>query len=45
MLTKFRSENLKGRQHSKDLSEYPRINIKMTLKEIKWEVVEWFHLA
>jgi hypothetical protein len=38
MHTVFRLENLKGRDHLED-------NIKLDLREIRWEGVEWMHLA
>jgi len=44
MLTKFWSENPKGRGRSEDLGVDWRI-IRMDLKEIWWKSVEWIHLV
>jgi hypothetical protein len=44
MYTKFWSENLKGRDHAEDLGVDGRINIRMDLREIGWEGVDWMHL-
>jgi len=45
MYTKFWSENLKGRDHSKGLGVDGRINTIMDLREIGWESVHWIRLA
>jgi hypothetical protein len=37
----FGPENLKGRDHSEDLED----NIRMDVREIAWEGVDWMHLA
>jgi hypothetical protein len=42
MFTKFWTENLKERDDSEDLWED---NIRMDLTEIRWEGVNWIHLA
>jgi hypothetical protein len=41
MHKEFRSENLKGRDHSEDLG----VDAMTDLREIGWECVEWMHLA
>jgi hypothetical protein len=43
MHTKFRLENLKGRDHSEALGVDEKL--KMALREIELEVVDWIHLA
>jgi hypothetical protein len=43
MHTKFGSENLKGRDHSKDRNRR-KDNIRIDLMEIGWEGVEWMYL-
>jgi hypothetical protein len=45
MYTRFQSETLKGKDHLGDLGIDVRINIKVDLKEIWWEDVDWIHLA
>jgi hypothetical protein len=37
-------ENVKGRDHSEDLGIVGG-NIRMDLREIRWESVDWMHLA
>jgi len=44
MHTEFWSENLKGRNNSEDLGEDGK-NIRMDLREIGCEIVDWIHLA
>jgi hypothetical protein len=44
MHKKFCSENLKGRNYSEDRHRWED-NIKTDLREIRWEAVEWIHLA
>jgi len=44
MHTRFWSENLKERDHSEDLGRRWEDNVKMHLREIIWEVVDWIHL-
>jgi hypothetical protein len=43
--TIFWSENLKGRNHSEDLVVDGEINIRMDLREIGWQDVDWMHLG
>jgi hypothetical protein len=38
-------ENLKGRDHSEDLSLDGNVIFRMDLREIVWEVVDWMHLT
>jgi hypothetical protein len=38
-------ENLKGSGHSEGLRRGWEDNIKMDLREIGWEVVDWIHLV
>jgi len=45
MHTKFWSENLKERDHVDDLCVSGGDNSRMGLKEIRWEGVNWIHLA
>jgi hypothetical protein len=45
MLTHFWLENLKGRDHTDYVAVDWRVIIKMDLREIGWEVVNWIHLA
>jgi hypothetical protein len=45
MHTIFLLENLKGRDHFEDLGIRQEDNIRMGLREIGWEGVEWIHLA
>jgi hypothetical protein len=42
--TKLWSENLKRRDHSEDLG-VDGSNIRIELKEIVWEGVDWIHVA
>jgi hypothetical protein len=44
MHTEFWSENLKGRNNSEDLGEDGK-NIRMDLREIGCEIVDWIHMA
>jgi hypothetical protein len=41
MCTEFWSENQKGRDESEDLDDD---NIKLDLREVGWEDVDWMHL-
>jgi hypothetical protein len=43
MRTEFWSNILKGRDHLEDI--YVDYTIKMDLKEMRWEGVDWIHLA
>jgi len=45
MHTKFWSKNLKESDHSEDLGTDWEDNIRMDLKEVGWEGVDWIHLA
>jgi hypothetical protein len=45
MHTKYLSENLNGRDHSKDLNVDHKSNMRMDLRGIGWEGVDWTHLA
>jgi hypothetical protein len=45
MLTKFRWENLKEKRPLRRPRRRWEDNIKMDLREIGWEVVDWLHLA
>jgi hypothetical protein len=45
MLTKFWSENLKGRERSEDLDVDGRSNSRIDVREIGWNVVDWMHMA
>jgi hypothetical protein len=45
MDTKFFSEDLKVRDHSKDTDVDGRITSDCILKETVWVVVDWSHLA
>jgi hypothetical protein len=45
MSTKLRTENLKGRRHSEHLGVDEKIIIRMELRDIGTEGVEWMHLA
>jgi hypothetical protein len=42
---KLLSENLKGRDHSEDLGVGGKILLQIVLREIRWKVVDWIHLA
>jgi hypothetical protein len=44
MHTKFWSENLEGRNHAEDLG-VDGDNIRIDLREVEWESVDWMHLA
>jgi len=44
MHTKFWSKNLKGRDHSED-TDVDWNNIKMVIRDIRWEGVNRMHLA
>jgi hypothetical protein len=39
------SENLKGRDFSEDLGVDGKISIRMDLREIGWEFIEWMYLV
>jgi hypothetical protein len=41
----FWLENLKGRDQLEDLGMDGKINIRIDLREIWWEGLEWIHLA
>jgi len=45
MHKQFWSERLKGGDHLEDLGIDGRHNIKMDLREVGWESVDWIHLA
>jgi hypothetical protein len=45
MLTKCLSENLKGKRPVGRLRRRWKDNIRMNLREIGWEGVDWIHLA
>jgi hypothetical protein len=45
MHAKFWSGNLKGRNLLENVGVGGKINIRMDLTEIGWEVVDWVHLA
>jgi hypothetical protein len=44
MHKKYSSETLKGKDRSEELGVWEE-NIRMVLREILWEVVDWIHLA
>jgi hypothetical protein len=43
--TVFWLQSLKGRDHSEDLGVDGRIILEWILREIRWEAVDWMHLA
>jgi hypothetical protein len=47
MYTKFSSKKLKGRERGRPLGRSSRwkYNIKMDIREIGWEGVDWIHLV
>jgi len=45
MHTEFWFENMKGRDHLEDLGIDGIIIIRMDLREMGWEGVDWMHLA
>jgi len=45
MHTKFWSKNVKGKDHSEDLSVDGKIILEWILMEIGWKCVDWMHLA
>jgi len=45
MHTKYRSQYLKGKEHLEDIILDGEDNIRMDLRGIEWEDVDWMHLA
>jgi hypothetical protein len=45
MHSKFLSENMNRRDHSEDVCVYETILVRMDLREMRWEGVDWMHLA